>query len=55
VTPSSIFLDTSVQTYRIVSERTAQEQVEHQIRALAPNVYTSNYVWMEYQRTVIAG
>jgi hypothetical protein len=54
VTASSIFLETSVQIYRIVSERTAQEQVENHIRALAPNVYTSNYVWMEYQRTVVA-
>jgi hypothetical protein len=54
VTASAIFLETSVQTYRIVAERTDQEQVEKQIQALAPNVYTSNYVWMEYQRTVIA-
>jgi hypothetical protein len=54
VTVASIFLETSVQIYRIVAERTAQEQIETQIRALAPNVYTSNYVWMEYQRTVVA-
>ncbi|MFN8487214.1 MAG: hypothetical protein U0350_06450 [Caldilineaceae bacterium] len=54
MTRAGIFLETSVQTYRIVAERNAQEQVEKQFRTLAPNLFTSHYVWMEYQRTVVA-
>lgn len=54
MTNASIFLETSVQTYRVVAERNEQEQVERQLRLLAPNLYTNAYVWMEYQRTVIA-
>lgn len=54
MTAQAIFLETSVQTHRIVAERIVQEALEIQLRSLAPHLYTSHYVWMEYQRTVVA-
>ena len=52
--PAAIFLDTSIQTHRVLVDRTEQEPFEASLRALSPNLHASNYVWMEYQRTVIA-
>ena len=51
---SMIFLETSIQIRRILEERLSQNKVEAQIRQLAPNLCTSAYVWMEFQRTVAA-
>ncbi|MEM7532511.1 MAG: hypothetical protein AAF639_10060 [Chloroflexota bacterium] len=47
-----IFVETSVQTDRILLDPREQEALEAQIEALSPQLYTSNYVWMEFQRTV---
>ena len=49
-----IFIETSVQTDRILLESIEQEQLEAHIESLSPHLYTSNYVWMEFQRTVVS-
>ena len=54
MTPPSIFLETSLQIHRVLADRPEQKQVETQIYQLAPALYTSTYVFMEYQRTLIA-
>ncbi len=51
---SSIFLETSIQIRRILGERIEQDRIEGELRKLAPNVFTSAYVWMEFQRTLLA-
>ena len=54
MTPVSIFLETSLQIHRVLANRPAQRALETQIYQLAPALCTSPYVYMEYQRTLIA-
>jgi len=48
-----VFLDTSIQVTRILAHPERRQQIE---KTLADNIqaYTSHYVLMEFQRTVIA-
>ncbi len=49
-----VFVETSVQVQRFLAEGTAQAHLDAELAAHAPNVFTANYVWMEFQRTVVA-
>jgi hypothetical protein len=51
---SSLFLDTTLQIRRVLTGRADQDRLEAQLIDLAPGLCTAAYVWMEYQRTVIA-
>jgi len=53
MTQSPIFLDTSIQIQRLLSKRPEQKDLETAFSELAPRLCTSNYVWMEFQRTVV--
>ncbi len=50
----SLFLDTTLQIRRVLTGRTEQDRLEAQLIDLAPGLCTAVYVWMEYQRTVVA-
>jgi len=50
---SPIFLDTSIQIQRLLSKRPEQKKLEATFSKLAPRLCTSNYVWMEFQRTIV--
>jgi len=49
-----VFLDTSVQVYRALADREQFVNIESQLISSDFNAITSQYVWMEYQRTVVA-
>lgn len=49
-----VFVETSVQVQRILAGGTTQAQLEAALAAQAPNAFTANYVWMEFQRSVVA-
>lgn len=49
-----IFVETSIQIHRILAHRSVQEKLDQQIASLAPRLCSTQYVWMEFQRTVIA-
>lgn len=49
-----IFVETSIQIHRILAHRSVQEKLEQQIGVLAPRLCSTQYVWMEFQRTVMA-
>lgn len=51
---TTIFLDTSIQTKRALSDVHEFTQIEQIIRSPENRIVTSNYVWMEYQRTIVA-
>jgi hypothetical protein len=50
----SLFLDTTLQIRRVLTGRAEQDHLEAQLIDLAPGLCTAAYVWMEYQRTVVA-
>lgn len=54
MTTAPIFVETSVQIRRILAPRAEQAQWEIQFAQLAPRLQTTEYVWMEFQRTVLA-
>jgi hypothetical protein len=54
VTSTLIFVETSIHVHRFLAAPPEQEQLEAQLAALAPNLYTSHYVWMEFQRSLMA-
>jgi len=47
-----IFLDTSIQTRRFLLAQPEQQRQDILFSKLAPRLCTTNYVWMEFQRTV---
>lgn len=49
-----IFVETSIQIQRILAHRSVQEKLEQQIGRLAPRLCSTQYIWMEFQRTVMA-
>jgi len=49
-----IFVETSIQIQRILADRSKQRSLQQKMQRLAPRLYTTNYVWMEFQRTVVA-
>ena len=54
MTTTAIFLETSLQIHRVLANRIEQQQLETHLFQLAPALYTSSYIFMEYQRTLIA-
>lgn len=50
---SPIFLDTSIQIRRFLGNRLEQRELEKDFRELAPRLCATNYVWMEFQRTLV--
>ena len=54
MTSAHIFVETSIQIRRVLAPRLVQAQLEDHFAQLAPRIYTSEYVWMEFQRTVLA-
>lgn len=54
MTAPAIFLETSLQIHRVLANRPEQRSLETQIYQLAPALWTSAYVFMEYQRTLLA-
>jgi hypothetical protein len=50
----AIFLDTTVQTQRALTEPLQLARLETQLTAPTVRAITVSYVWMEYQRTIIA-
>ena len=54
MTTLAIFLETSLQIHRVLANRPEQSVLETQLYQLAPTLWTSTYVFMEYQRTLIA-
>lgn len=54
MTAPAIFLETSLQIHRVLANRPEQSVLETQLYQLAPTLWTSSYVFMEYQRTLIA-
>jgi len=51
---STVFLDTSIQVRRILSEAQESAVLEAVLTSSECQAITSNYVWMEYQRTAVA-
>lgn len=49
-----IFVETSIQIQRVLAEASTQGSLQQKFQTLAPRLYTTNYVWMEFQRTVVA-
>lgn len=49
-----VFLDTSIQIQRTLALPEQASPIEAQLRLPTVKAVTSSYVWMEYQRTVIA-
>lgn len=50
---SKTFVETSIHIQRFLADGEEQERYETLFAKLAPNLYTSSYVWMEFQRTVV--
>ena len=50
----TVFLDTSIQIHRTLALPEKANQLEVQLRLPTTKAVTSAYVWMEYQRTVVA-
>lgn len=49
-----IFVETSIQIQRILADISQQGLLQQRMQSLAPRLCTTNYVWMEFQRTVVA-
>lgn len=49
-----IFVETSIQIQRILADASKQRALQQKFQSLAPRLCTTNYVWMEFQRTVVA-
>jgi hypothetical protein len=54
VSQPDIFVETSIQVHRILAQRAVQEKLERQMASVASRLCSSQYVWMEFQRTVMA-
>lgn len=54
MTQQAIFVETSVQVQRFLANGVAQAHLEKQLASCTPHTYTTSYVWMEFQRTIVA-
>jgi hypothetical protein len=54
VSEQLIFVETSIQVQRILANASIQGSLQQKFQSVAPHLYTTNYVWMEFQRTVVA-
>ncbi|MEM7539049.1 MAG: hypothetical protein AAF639_43225 [Chloroflexota bacterium] len=48
-----IFVETSIQVRRFLADTTEQNELHQQFKRLSSQLYTTQYVWMEYQRTIV--
>ena len=53
-TKQYIFLDTSIQVQRVIANFEEFTKIEDQIFSANIQAISSAYVWMEYQRSVVA-
>ncbi|MEM7539938.1 MAG: hypothetical protein AAF639_47735, partial [Chloroflexota bacterium] len=49
-----IFVETSVQIERVLADKSEKIKLENHFERLSTQLYTTNYVWMEFQRTIVA-
>lgn len=54
MTQPDVFVETSIQIHRVLAPHTVREELEKQVANIASRLCSTNYAWMEFQRTVMA-